>query len=302
MTENSNNVSWLQAWWLAIRPKTLPAALSPVLLGGAFAFSIGQFRFWPWLAAVLIAELLQIAANLANDVGDFSRGLDTPARTGPTRVTEHGLLTAKQVWLGVWVVLGLSALIGVYMIWLGGWPVVVLGVASIISALAYTAGPFPLSYIGLADLFVMLFFGYAAVGGTVYVMAGSLPEAVWYCSTAAGALTVNILVINNVRDMESDRAAGRKNIPIVFGRKAAEWEYALMLILAFAVPVVLIWRGLADYWVLLSWLSLPSGVKLWHTLRAGVSGPALNPILGKTAQHLLLYCVLLSAGLVLGSL
>lgn len=301
MTEEMKNVSWLQAWLLAIRPKTLPAALSPVLLGGALAFSLGQFRFWPWLAAVFIAEMFQIAANLINDVVDFSRGLDTPARTGPTRVTEHGLLTARQVWFGVWVVFGLAALAGGYLLWLGGWPVAVIGIASIIASLAYSAGPFPLAHIGVADLFVMIFFGYAAVVGTVYVMSGSLPEAAWYCATAAGALTVNILVVNNVRDFNSDREAGRKNIPIVFGRQAAEWEYGLMLALAFAMPFVLICRGLAGYWVLLSWLSLPSGLKLWGKLRSGESGPALNPVLGQTAQHLLMYCVLLSAGLVIGS-
>ena len=302
MTENTKNISLFQAWWLAIRPKTLPAALAPVLLGGALAFSMGEFHFWPWLASVFIAEMLQIAANLVNDVVDFSRGLDTPARTGPTRVTEHGLLTARQVWFGVWVVFGLAAVAGGYLVWLWGWPVALVGIASILAALAYTAGPYPLAYIGLGDIFVLLFFGYAAVGGTVYVMTGSLSEAVWYCATAAGALTVNILVVNNVRDMESDRDAGRKNIPIVFGRKAAEWEYALMLVLALAVPVILIFRGVAGYWVLLSWLSIPGGLKLWNKLRSGVSGPALNPLLGQTARHLLLYCVLFSAGLVIGSL
>jgi len=133
------------------------------------------------------------------------------------------------------------------------------------------------------------------------VMAGGLPEAAWYCATAAGALTVNILVVNNIRDMDSDRLAGRKNIPIMFGRKAGEWEYGLMLAVAYAVPLAMVCRGLADYWALLSWLALPGGLKLWGALRAGVSGPALNPMLGKTAQQALGYCVFFAAGLVLGT-
>jgi 1,4-dihydroxy-2-naphthoate octaprenyltransferase len=302
MSENNRKNSWFQPWWVAIRPKTLPAALSPVVLGGAFAFSIGQFHLWALLTALWIAVLLQIAANLVNDVVDFSRGADTQARTGPTRVTEHGLLTARQVWMGVWVVFGLAAAAGGYLAWLGSWPVVLVGAAAILAALAYTAGPFPLAYIGLGDFFVLLFFGYAAVCGTVYVMVGAVPPAAWILATAAGALTVNILIVNNVRDMESDRAAGRKNIPIVFGRRAAEWEYALMLVLAYAAPLVLLCWGMASAWGLLSWLSLPAGLKLWGKIRSGLSGPALNPLLGRAAQHLLLYCGLYAVGLVLGVL
>ncbi|HKJ26323.1 MAG TPA: 1,4-dihydroxy-2-naphthoate octaprenyltransferase, partial [Anaerolineales bacterium] len=189
---------------------------------------------------------------------------------------------------------------GGYLIWLGGWPVVVLGAAAMLAALAYTAGPFPLAYHGLGDLFVLIFFGYAAVCGTVFVMVGSVPEAAWYCGTAAGALTVNILVVNNIRDMDSDRIAGRKNIPIVFGRGAAEWEYGLMLAAAYLVPLILVIQGKASMWGMLSWLSLPAGVKLWREIRSDIHGPALNPFLGKTAQHLLIYCVLFAVGLVIG--
>jgi len=302
MQEIETQGSKFQAWWLAIRPKTLPAAVSPVVLGCAVAAAAGQFRLLVGLAAALIALMLQIGANLVNDVVDFSRGADTADRTGPTRVTQHGLLTPRQVWAGVWVVFGLAAAAGGYLVWLGSWPVFWVGLASILAALAYTAGPLPLAYIGLGDVFVLIFFGYAAVCGTVYVMTGALSDLAWYSATAAGVLTVNILVVNNIRDMETDKEAGRVNIPILFGRAAAHWEFAIMLAVAYAVPAILVCKGLATYSVMLSWLTLPSGINLWRLLRSGLAGQALNPLLGKTAQQLLRYCLLLSIGLLAGKL
>ncbi len=302
MTENSPTPNLTQRWFLAIRPKTLPAAVAPVLLGWSIAAQTGVFRIGAALAALAVAVLIQIATNLVNDVVDFGRGADTEQRSGPIRVTETGLLTQKQVWAGVWVTFGLAALCGIYLTWLEGWVVLVLGAASIIAGIAYTAGPFPLAYNGLGDLFVMLFFGYVCVVGTVLVVSGSVPPTAWYGATAAGALTVNILVINNIRDIDSDRQAGRKNLPIVFGRKAAEWEYGLMLALAYATPLALWVTGMAGPWTMLSWVSLPQAVKLWGVLRNGESGAALNPLLGKTAQVLLRYCVLLGAGILLSTM
>ena len=177
---------------------------------------------------------------------------------------------------------------------------VVIGLVSVLAGIAYTAGPFPLAYNGLGDLFVMVFFGFVAVVGTVFVIVGKIPAGTWWGGLAAGALTVNILVVNNIRDIETDQRAGRRNIPVVFGRRAAEWEYGLMLVLAFAVPPILICQGSASAWVLLAYLTLPQGIKLWGVLRAGTRGAALNPILGQTAQMLLRYCVLLAVGLVMG--
>ena len=155
------------------------------------------------------------------------------------------------------------------------------------------------AYNGLGDLFVLLFFGYAAVGGTVLVTAGSLPPLTWFGATAAGVLTVNILVVNNIRDIETDRAAGRTNLPVVLGRRAGEWEYGLMLGIAYAIPFILICKQIGTYWALLPLLTLPQGVRIWRILRSGLSGQALNPQLGATAQLLLRYCVLLSIGLLL---
>ena len=243
--------------------------------------------------------MIQIATNMVNDVVDFSKGADTEERTGPLRVTHAGLLTPRQVWLGVAVTFGLAALAGLYLTWLAGWPVLVIGAAAILSGIIYTAGPFPLAYNGLGDLFVLIFFGYVAVGGTVYVTSGQLPPLVWYGSTAAGLLTVNILVVNNIRDIETDRRAGRKNFPVLFGRKAAVWQYTLELATAYLIPVILILQGLASPWVLLSFLSIPRAVKLVGVLRSETAGAALNATLGQTGQMLLLYCVLLSLGLLL---
>ncbi|MFC1936633.1 1,4-dihydroxy-2-naphthoate polyprenyltransferase [Chloroflexota bacterium] len=286
-------------WMLAIRPKTLPAAASPVFIGAAIAYSSGQFHLGAALAAVFGALMIQIGTNLVNDVVDFYRGADTEARLGPTRVTHTGLLSPRRVWLGVMVSFGLAALAGVYLTVLAGWPVVAIGLTSILAGVAYTAGPMPLAYNGLGDLFVMIFFGFAAVCGTAYVTARELPPSAWWASAAAGALTVNILVVNNIRDIETDRQAKRKNIPVVFGRKAAEWEFGLMLALACAAPVMLAVGKLTSPWVLLALLSAPKGLKLLNILRGGLQGPPLNPILGETAQMLLLYSLLFSIGIVL---
>jgi 1,4-dihydroxy-2-naphthoate octaprenyltransferase len=291
--------SLFKIWWLAIRPKTLPAAIAPVLIGAGLASQQTLFRPLALLAALFGAIMIQIGANLVNDVADFAKGADTPARLGPARVTASGFLSARQVWAGVWVSFGLATLAGVYLVWIGGWPVVAIGVTSILAALAYTTGPYPLAYIGIADLFVMIFFGFVAVLGTEYVVSGVPSTAGWGYGAALGALIVNILVVNNIRDIETDRAAGRNNIPVRFGRTAAEWEYSLMLVLAYGIPLVLVGLGLAPIWVLLAWLTSPQAWRLLQTLRGGLAGPGLNPILGQTAQLAFRYALLTTVGFVI---
>jgi 1,4-dihydroxy-2-naphthoate octaprenyltransferase len=299
MTGQPNPLSFYQRWMLAIRPKTLTAAVAPVVLGWGIAATTGQFHWGAAVAALFTSVMIQIGTNLVNDVVDFSRGADTEARTGPVRVTQTGLLTPRQVWAGVIFTFGMAILAGLYLTWLAGWPVLVIGALSLLSGIAYTAGPFPLAYNGLGDLFVFLFFGFAAVGGTVFVVSGTLPFQTWFAATAAGVLTVNILVVNNIRDIETDRLAGRKNIPVVFGRKTAEWEFALMLVAAYAIPLILVCKQLNSAWVMLTLLSLPQGLKIWGILRSGKSGKALNPILGQTAQLLLRFCLLFTLGLLI---
>jgi len=289
----------VQRWILAIRPKTLTAAVAPVVVGWGVAATTGQFHWGAALAAMFTSVMIQIGTNLVNDVVDFSKGADTEARTGPLRVTQTGLLSPRQVWTGVLVTFGLAVLAGLYLTWVAGWPVLVIGALCLLSGIGYTAGPFPLAYNGLGDIFVLIFFGFAAVVGTVYVVGADVPPLAWFAAAAAGVLTVNILVVNNIRDIETDRAAGRKNLPVVFGRRAAEWEFALMLVLAYAIPPILVCKQVSSSWILLSLITLPQGITIWGRLRSGQSGQALNPLLGQTAQLLLRYCVLFTIGLLI---
>jgi 1,4-dihydroxy-2-naphthoate octaprenyltransferase len=299
MKDQPKSISQVQRWILAIRPKTLTAAIAPVVVGWGVASSTGQFHWGAAFAALFTSIMIQIGTNLVNDVVDFSKGADTEARTGPLRVTQTGLLTPRQVWGGVFFTFGIAILAGLYLTWIAGWPVLVLGAACLLSGIAYTAGPYPLAYHGLGDIFVLLFFGYAAVGGTVFVVGADLPSLTWFAATATGVLTVNILVVNNIRDIETDRMAGRKNIPVVFGRKVAEWEFALMLVVAYTIPILLIFKQFNSPWVMLTWLTLPQGINIWRILRSGLSGQALNPILGQTAQLLLRFCLLFTLGLLI---
>ncbi|MBM4423459.1 MAG: 1,4-dihydroxy-2-naphthoate polyprenyltransferase [Chloroflexi bacterium] len=284
----------MQSWLLAIRPRTLPAAIAPVIVGSALAYHDSAFQPLAALAALLAAVLLQIGANLANDVYDFRRGADAN-RVGPTRVTTAGLLSPRQVEVGMWVVFALAASFGLYLIALGGWPILFVGLVSVIAAIAYTGGPFPLGYNGLGDLFTFLFFGLIAVMGTYYVQAGEVTGPVFIASLPMGALVTNILVVNNVRDADTDRAAGKRTLAVIFGRGAARMEYDVLLGLAYLAPVVLMAGFGFGGWILLPLLSLPLAVRLTRALRA-LGGPALNHTLAGTAQLAVIYAALFAAG------
>jgi 1,4-dihydroxy-2-naphthoate octaprenyltransferase len=299
MQTDLNDLTYWQRWQLAARPKTLPAAVAPVLVGAALAYAAGSFRPFAALAALLGAVLIQIGTNLVNDVADFEKGADTPDRLGPTRVTENGLLTARQVWGGVVVTFGLAALTGVYLIAVTGWPVVVIGLASLLGGYIYTAGPWPLAYNGLGDLGVMIFFGFVAVCGTAYVTAGFLPESAWLAALAVGALITNILVVNNIRDIESDRKAGRRNIPVVYGRTAGEIELAIWFVVAYLVPPVMLLLNQVSGWGLLPLISIPLAVRLVNYVKC-TDGFALNKGLAQMAQLALVYSALFALGIVLG--
>jgi 1,4-dihydroxy-2-naphthoate octaprenyltransferase len=284
---------------LAARPKTLPAAAAPVVVGTAAAFSDGAVRWGPALAALLGALLLQIGSNLANDVFDYKKGADATGRLGPVRVTQAGLLTPGQVLAGMWLTFGLAALIGLYLVWVGGWPIVAVGLAAIVSAIAYTGGPFPLGYHGLGDLFVFIFFGLVAVTGTYYVQAGAVSSLAVWVAAPVGLLVVNILVVNNLRDIDSDRAAGKKTLAVRLGAGGARAEYMLLLALAYAAPPLMWLVGVASGWVLLAWLSMPAAAaSIRLVLRQ--TGRPLNQALAGSARLALVYALLLAAGLVLG--
>jgi 1,4-dihydroxy-2-naphthoate octaprenyltransferase len=296
---NAGPISKRRAWILAARPKTLPAALSPVVVGSALAVDAGAFDPLPALAAAMGALLLQVLSNFANDYSDFFRGADTAERLGPVRVTAAGLISPQELRRGIAVVIALSVLVGLYLVWVGGWPILAIGVAAILAALAYTGGPFPFGYYGLGELFVFLFFGVAAVCGTFWVQAHGLPWAVPVASVPIGLLVTAILVVNNYRDIDTDRQAGKRTLAVRMGRQGARVEYALLLVLAYAVPPLL-WI-LFDFgpWVLLPWATIPLAVQLWRTLRSATDGPTLNKTLAGTARLGLIFSLLFALGIVL---
>ncbi|MCA1954448.1 MAG: 1,4-dihydroxy-2-naphthoate polyprenyltransferase [Anaerolinea sp.] len=285
-------------WWLAARPKTLPAAAAGVVAGTALAWWDGQFAALPALTALLAALLLQVGSNLANDVFDYERGADAQRTAGPLRVTQAGLLRPAQVKLGMVVVFAAAVLLGAYLVWVGGWPIVAIGVTAIVAAIAYTAGPFPLGYHGLGEVFVFLFFGLAAVNGTYYVQAGRLSAAAGWVSVAVGLLIVNILVVNNLRDLETDRAAGKRTLATRIGAQATRRQYMLLFLLALLLPVGCVLAGLLPVGALLTGLCLPLA---WPTLRLvwRAEGATLNRALAGSGQLALWFAVLLWVGLAL---
>jgi len=292
----------IQTWIAAARPKTLPASISPVLVGIGIALKLHIFHPLTTVVILCVAILIQVSANLINDVIDFQHGTDTSARMGPLRVTQARLLTPHQVWKGVMIVLGITLLCGVYLATIAGLPVIIIGLACIIAAFAYSAGPAPLARYGLGDLFALVFFGLTAVCGTTYILTGRLPFSAWLGGLGAGVLVTNILVVNNVRDIESDRQAGRTNIPIRFGRQGGELEYTLMQAVAYLVPAAVLVFHLSSTWVLLTYLSLPGAIILNHKFRITPTGKGLNEILARTAQILLFYSFLLSLGFAFSAL
>jgi 1,4-dihydroxy-2-naphthoate octaprenyltransferase len=289
-----------QAWILAARPKTLPAAAAPVLVGSALAWRLGGFRLLPALAALVGALLIQVATNLANDYFDFVKGADTEHRVGPTRVTQSGLLSPSSVRNGMVLTLLAAFLVGAYLVSVAGMPIVWIGLASLVCAVAYTGGPFPLAYHGLGDLFVFVFFGLVAVAGTVYVQTLALSwEALW-AGAGVGAVSTAILVVNNLRDIGTDERAGKRTLAVRLGVVGTRVEYTLLWSLAVAVPI----SGIGVYrWpstVLLAVLGL---VVAGNAVRAvwEFREPAeLLPALPATAAGLMVYALGFSVGLVLG--
>ena len=290
-----------RVWLLATRPATLTAALSPVTVGAAAAWRASGGAGYRWgavAAALLGAMFIQVGTNLANDVFDFEKGADTADRLGPTRVTQAGLLTPAQVRAGMIASFALATAAGVYLTAVAGWPVVVIGLASIASGVAYTGGPYPLGYNGLGDVFVFVFFGLVAVGGTAYVALGQVPPLALALAVPVGALATAVLVVNNVRDHVTDVRAGKRTVVVRFGRAFGVAEYVACWAAALVVPVALSVTRRAP-WMLLPLLTAPLAVALSRRV-ATVEGRPLNPVLGATAGALLLHSALSSVGVLLG--
>jgi 1,4-dihydroxy-2-naphthoate polyprenyltransferase len=286
-------------WVLATRPKTLPAAVGPVLVGSSLAFADGGFDLLPAMAALLIAILLQIGVNLANDYFDFVKGIDTHDRLGPVRITQSGLVSPKVVKSAMMLTFMLALFIGLYMIMKGGWPVVVIGTASILAALGYSGGPYPLASHGLGDIFVFIFFGLVAVCGTYYVQTLGLTWKVVLMAAAVGLPITAIIVINNVRDIRTDQRAGKNTLAVILGERGSKFEYTLLWGVAYAILPVSLMAGWASLWLLLPFFCLPWVILLTRVVWKSDISSDLNLVLAKTARLSLVYNLLLSISLLL---
>jgi 1,4-dihydroxy-2-naphthoate octaprenyltransferase len=290
--------STLRVWLLATRPQTLTAGLVPVMVGTAFAVRDGVAHAGAAAAALLGALAIQIGTNLFNDSEDFRRGADTAERLGPARATQRGWLTPRQVLTGCALAFAMAFAAGGFLVFRAGWPLFALGLTSVVCGLAYTGGPAPLAYHGLGDLFVMLFFGIAAVCGTYYVQAFGVPFPVILASLAVGALATCILVVNNLRDRETDARASKRTLAVRYGAAFVRAEYAALLALAYAVPLTLVFHARGHAVLLLPLLSLPLAFRELAAIHRK-DGAALNPHLGGAARLGLVYGALLSAGALL---
>ena len=289
-----------RAWILASRPATLPAAAVPVLVGTAAAVAEGvPFRPIVFAATLVAALLLQIGTNFANDYSDFHRGADHEGRLGPVRVTQSGLLTENAVRRGIIVAFGLAVILGCYLAWVGGWPIVAIGVLSILAGLAYTGGPWPFGYNGLGDVFVFIFFGVVAVTGTAYLQAGAWSSLALAASVPIGLLVTNILVVNNLRDLPTDRAVGKRTLAVRLGDWATRVQYTVFAVAAYGATVLLAFSAPGRRWLLLPWLTAPLALGLVRRVQGGVAGRDLNPLLGRSGQLVLLFGALLAAGLLM---
>lgn len=286
-------------WIAAARPRTLPAAVAPVAVGSGLA--AGARRFDPGAAALCLgfAVLVQIGANLANDYYDFVKGADRHDRIGPRRAVASGLVPPGTMRSAMALVFAAAFLVGLGLVAKGGLWLVAVGVVSILCAIAYTGGPFPLGYRGLGDVFVFLFFGVVGVAATSFVQVGRLTREAVAASIPIGLLAANILLVNNYRDMETDAAAGKRTLVVRFGRRVARMQYALSQGVALAVPV-LFWIGGRGPWCLLPAVLAPLGWLQYRRLARGGAGPEMNALLADTAKLLALYAALFATGLALG--
>jgi 1,4-dihydroxy-2-naphthoate octaprenyltransferase len=284
-------------WLMAARPRTLPAAVAPVLVGTALAATDGTFKPVTFLAALVGALFIQVGTNLSNDYSDARRGADTEDRLGPVRVTAGGLVPPRQVLIATYVAFAVAVLAGVYLIATAGWELLLVGAASILAGVLYTGGPRPYGYEGLGEIFVFLFFGVVAVAGSYFAQTEALAWEALVLAVPVGLLASAILVVNNVRDLETDRRAGKRTLAVRLGRERARTLFVAMIAGAFLTAPLPWLLGSLSPWLLLSWLAIPLAVPVVRLVRTRTDGPALNGALAGTGQLQLAFCVLLSAGL-----
>ena len=287
----------VRLWLLAARPRTLPAAVAPVLVGTALAGSEDAFRALPFGAALVGSVFIQIGTNLSNDYSDARRGADTEDRLGPVRVTAGGLMPPRRVLVGTYVAFGIAVAAGLYLAAVVGWELLVVGAASILAGVLYTGGPRPYGYEGLGELFVFVFFGIVAVVGSYYVQAEALRWEALALGVPVGLLASAILVVNNVRDIDSDRRSGKRTLAVKLGRERARLLFSAMVALSFVVPPLL--AAALSPWLLLTLAALPLAPPLIRTVFSRTDGTALNGALAGTGRLLAVFSVLLAAGVLL---
>ncbi|MGI8945754.1 MAG: 1,4-dihydroxy-2-naphthoate polyprenyltransferase [Thermoleophilaceae bacterium] len=289
----------LRLWVVASRPRTLPAAVAPVLVGTALAIERAELRPLAFVAALVGSVFIQIGTNLSNDYSDARRGADSEDRLGPVRVTAGGLMPPQRVLSGTYVAFGVAVVAGLYLASVAGWELLLVGVASIAAGVLYTGGPRPYGYEGLGELFVFVFFGVVAVVGSYYVQVEELPWEAFAVSVPVGLLASAILVVNNVRDLETDHRAGKRTLAVKLGRARTRTMFLAMLALAYAVPPLIALAGGLSWWLVLPLLSLPLAMNLVETVRARTDGPSLNVALARTGALLAVFSLLLSASILL---
>lgn len=284
---------------MAARMRTLPAAIAPVLVGTSLAATADYFRPLAFIAALIGALFIQVGTNLSNDYSDARRGADREDRLGPVRVTAGGLVPPRQVLVATWVTFGIAVLAGTYLIAIAGWELLAIGVASILAGVLYTGGPRPYGYAGLGELFVFLFFGVVAVTGSYFVQTERLEWEAFALAVPVGLLASAIMVVNNLRDINSDRRTNKNTLAVRLGRSKTRRVYASMLYIAFLLTPLTWIFGPLDGWLLLPWIALPLARRLAVTISRHSDGPTLNTALAETGLLQLLFCVLLSAGILL---
>lgn len=293
-----NNIGKFKSWVLASRPKTLTAAVSPVLIGTSVAYYDNKINLIAALIALICSLLIQIGTNFVNDLYDHLKGSDSEDRVGPERALATGLISSNEMKYAIYLTFGVTFLLGLYLVYLAGWPILLVGVFSIASGYAYTAGPYPLAYNGLGDIFVFVFFGVVAVVGTYYVQALQLTELIFISSIPAGTLITNILVINNYRDIDEDSKNDKNTLAVKFGKQFSQVQYLLQLLIAYVVPVVIYFIYEISWVVLLPLVTLPLGIYLFKML-TNLKGEALNKTLELTAKLSVIFSILFSLGFLL---
>jgi 1,4-dihydroxy-2-naphthoate octaprenyltransferase len=292
------NQSKFYSWIIASRPKTLPAALVPVMVGSSLAYNQGRFYVIYSIIALICSLLIQIGTNFTNDLYDYLNGADTHKRKGPLRVISAGLISPHEMRIGIFLTYALTFLLGLYLVYVTDWKTLLIGVSSIIAGLAYTAGPFPLAYKGLGDIFVFLFFGIVGTMGTYYLHHQEFNFISFLVSLPVGALITNILIVNNYRDIEEDKQVGKKTLAVLLGKNFSRYEYIFFLLIAYTVPIILFFKFNFNTTIFSPYISFPFAVILSRMI-FNFEGEQLNKTLELSAKYSALFGALFSLGMII---